>query len=132
MAAHPPTGPVAVLCEVLAVSRSGFDASVTHPHPVARQERDRTLCARVYAMATATRARSGRRRMAKQLQAEGFAVGRAQARRLMRQTGVVVTRRPRRGPVTTDSRHGAAGAPNGLARQFAVATADQAWVGDIS
>ena len=40
--------------------------------------------------------------MAKQLQDEGFAVGRAQARRLMNQAGVAVQRPKRRGPVTTD------------------------------
>ena len=70
--------------------------------------------------------------MAKQLQDEGFAVGRAKARRLMNQAGVVVQRPKRRGPVTTDSRHGYAVAPNLLTRQFDVAKPDQVWVGDIS
>jgi putative transposase len=70
--------------------------------------------------------------MAKQLQDEGFAVGRAKARRLMNQAGVAVQRPKRRGPVTTDSRHGYEVAPNLLARQFDVAKPDQVWVGDIS
>ena len=70
--------------------------------------------------------------MAKQLQDEGFAVGRAKARRLMNQAGVAVQRPKRRGPVTTDSRHGYEVAPNLLARQFDVAKPDHVWVGDIT
>jgi len=70
--------------------------------------------------------------MAKQLQGEGFAVGRAKARRLMNQAGVAVQRPKRRGPVTTDSRHGYEIAPNLLARQFDVAKPDHVWVGDIT
>ena len=54
------------------------------------------------------------------------------ARRLMHQAGVAEQRPKRRGPVTTDSRHGYAVAPNLLARQFDVAQPDQVWVGDIS
>ena len=41
------------------------------------------LLTRVKAIAAETRYSYGSRRMAKQLQAEGFAVGRAKARRLM-------------------------------------------------
>jgi putative transposase len=70
--------------------------------------------------------------MAKPLQDEGFAGGRAKARRLMRQAGVVVQRPKQRGPVTTDSRHGDAVAPNLLEHQFGVARPDHVWVGDIS
>jgi transposase InsO family protein len=70
--------------------------------------------------------------MAKQLQAAGFAVGRYKARQLMRQAGLVVRRRTRRRPVTTDSRHGYRVAPNLLARQFDVDKPDHVWVGDIT
>jgi transposase InsO family protein len=50
----------------------------------------------------------------------------------MRQAGVVVQRPKQHGPVTTDSRHGYAVAPNLLERQFDMARPDQVWVGDIS
>ena len=70
--------------------------------------------------------------MAKQLQAEGYAVGRDKARRLMRDAGVVVRRRTRRGPVTTDSQHGSAVAPHLLARQFDVDKPAQVWAGDMT
>ena len=82
-------------------------------------------------MAADTRHSYGRRRMATPLQDEGFAVGRAQARRWMNQAGVVVQRPTRHGPVTTDSRHGDAVVPNLLGRQFDVAKPDHVWVGDI-
>ena len=91
-----------------------------------------TLLARVKEIAAETRQSYGSRRMAKALQEEGFAVGRAKARRLMKEAGVTVKRPKRRGPVTTDSRHGYEVAPNLLARQFDVDKPDQAWVGDIT
>lgn len=80
----------------------------------------------------ATRSSYGSRRMAKALQEEGFAGGRVQARRLMNEAGVRVKRAQRRGPVTTDSRHGYEVAPNLLARHFDVDEPDHAWVGDIT
>jgi putative transposase len=57
-------------------------------------------------------------------------VGRDNARRLMPQAGVAVRRR-KRGPVTTDRRHGDAVAPHRWARQFDVAQPDTVWVGAI-
>ena len=70
--------------------------------------------------------------MATQLQDEGFHVGRAKARRLMSQAGVAVQRPRRRGPMTTDSRHGDEVAPNLLAREFDVTAPDHVWAGDIT
>jgi putative transposase len=131
IAEHQHTWPVSVLCAVLEVSRSGFYA---YRPRYARAEIDAeevVVGARVKALAAAMRHSYGRRRMAKHLQDEGFAVGRAKARRLLHQAGVVVPRPQRRGPVTTDSRHGSAVAPHLLARQVDVATPDQVWVGAI-
>jgi putative transposase len=131
MAQHQDTWPVAVLCEVLEVSRSGFYAYRQGQATVDIDVAEVTLVARVKAIATQTGHSYGSRRMAKQLQAEGYAVGRYKARRLMQQAGVSVRRR-KRCPVTTDSRHGYAVAPNLLARQFDVAQPDTVWVGDIT
>jgi putative transposase len=83
-------------------------------------------------MAAATRHRYGRRRMATQLQDAGFNVGRAKARRLMNKAGVAVPRPRRRGPMTTDSRHGDEVAPHLLARQFDVTAPDHVWAGEIT
>ena len=90
------------------------------------------LFARVKAIAAETRHSYGSRRMAKQLQDEGFNVGRAKARRLTNKTGVAVQRPRRRGPMTTDSRHGYEVAPNLLARQFDATAPNHVWAGDIT
>jgi putative transposase len=124
--------PVSLLCEVMQVSRSGFYAyEYRQAHRVIdRVELERL--ARVKAIAADTRQSYGSRRMAKQLQEEGFSVGRAQARRLMKEAGVSVRRPRARGPVTTDSQPGYGVADNVLARQFDVAQPDQAWAGAIT
>ena len=86
------TWPVALLCEVMQVSRSGFYA---YEHRQAHRTIDRVkleLLSRVKAIAWETRQSYGSRRMAKQLQDEGFSVGRAKARRLMKEAGVSVRR----------------------------------------
>lgn len=128
---HQETWPVAVLCEVLDVSRSGFYAYARRRAVPRRHQAEGALLARVRAIHTQTRQSYGSRRMAKQLQAEGFPVGRYKARRLMQAAGVAVRHRTR-APVTTDSRHGYAVAPNLLARQFTVEQPDTVWAGDIT
>jgi putative transposase len=129
---HQDTWPIAVLCEVLEVSRSGFSADAQQ-HAAPRLDRDEVaLLARVQAMHAATGQSDGSRRMATQRQAEGVAVGRAKARRLMRDAGLAVRRRTRRGPVTTDSQHRYSVAPNLLARQFEVEKPDHVWGGDMT
>jgi transposase InsO family protein len=117
---------------VLEVGRSGFYAYLPRHARAEIDAEEVLLFARIKAIAANTRHSYGTRRMAKPLQDEGFAVGRAKARRLMRQAGEVVQCPQRHGPATTDSRHGYAVAPNLLARRFDVAKPDQVWVGDIS
>jgi putative transposase len=132
MAQHQDTWPVAVLCEVFEVSRSGFYAYLQRQASSTMPRHELEVLAQVHAIAGATGHSYGSRRMAKQLQAAGFAVGRYKARQLMRQAGLVIRRPIRRRPVTTDSRHGYRVAPNLLARQFDVDQPDQVWVGDLT
>ncbi len=121
-----------VLCEVLNVSRSGFYDYLERCHQEPVDAEEMALLARVKAIHRETGSSYGSRRMAKQLQAEGFTVGRYRARSLMRQAGISVPRRTTRQPQTTDSRHGYGVAPNELARQFDVDAPNVAWVGDIT
>jgi putative transposase len=132
IAEHQDMWPVSVLCEVLDVSRSGFYEFLPRHAKASVDAEEVALFARVKAIAAETRHRYGRRRMAKQLQDEGFPVGRAKARQLMNKAGVGVQRPRRRGPMTTDSRHGDEVAPNLLARQFDVTAPDHVWAGDIT
>jgi putative transposase len=132
MAQHQAQWPVAVLCEVLEVSRSGFYASMQR-QVFGREERhELALFAQVNAIAAKTRHRYGSRRRAKQLQAQGSAVGRAKARRLRKAAGVMGRRPNPPRPLTTDRRHGYGVAPNLLARQFAIEKPDQVWAGEIT
>ena len=132
MGAHQHVWPVSVLCAVLGVSRSGFYASLPRHAKPAIDAQQVALVARVKAIALQTRHSYGSRRLAKQLQEDGFHGGRAKARRLMKEAGITVQHPKRRAPMTTDSRHGYAVAPNLLARQFDVAAPDQVWAGDIT
>ena len=75
---------MAVLCAVLAVSRRGVYAYAQR-HATPRRDREAVVrLARVKAIHAETGQSYGSRRMAKQLQAEGYAVGRDKARRLRR------------------------------------------------
>src|SRR5262245_59647373 len=92
MVQHQGRWPVSVLGEGLQVSRSGFYAYVPRHTPACIAAEEAALWARVQAIAAETEHSYGSRRMAKQLQDDGFAVGRYQARRLMRQAQVIVQR----------------------------------------
>jgi putative transposase len=132
IAAHQQCWPVLVLCEVLEVGRSGFyDYQKRQTAPLlSRAEID--MLERIKAISEKTDHSYGSRRLVKHLQDEGYKVGRFKVRRLMKQAGVSVEGHRRRGPKTTDSRHGYGVAPNLLARHFDVTAPDVAWCGDIT
>ncbi len=69
--------------------------------------------------------------MAKQLQDNGYQVGRYRARSLMSKADVAVKRK-KRFKVTTESRHNYPVAPNLLARQFDVKASNRVWGADIT
>ncbi|MCC5859768.1 MAG: IS3 family transposase [Ectothiorhodospiraceae bacterium] len=119
--------PVTVLCRVMRVSRSGFYGWTGR----APDQQRLALCDRVLAIHERTRGSYGSRRMAAELRRQGFAVGRYQARRLMREAGVVVRQR-RRWVATTVREDRDPVAPNLLARAFEVARPNTCWVADIT
>jgi hypothetical protein len=73
------TWPISVQGEGLEVSRSGFYDYVSRQTPATIDAEAVVLLARGRAIAAQARASYGSRRMAKALQAEGLAVGRAKA-----------------------------------------------------
>jgi transposase InsO family protein len=132
IAEHQHCWPVSVLCEVLGVGRSGFyDYQKRQAAPLLSHE-EIDMLERIKAISEKTDHSYGSRRLVKHLQDEGDTVGRFKVRRLMKQAGVSVEGRRRRGPKTTDSRHGYGVAPNLLARHFAVPAPNVAWCGDIT
>jgi hypothetical protein len=76
MAQHQNTWPVAVLCEVFDVSPSGFYRYLQRRAASTLDRDEVTLIAHMQAIAHQTRYSDGSRRMAKQLQDDGFTVGR--------------------------------------------------------
>jgi transposase InsO family protein len=130
IAAEKATFPVRVLCRTLEVSRAGFYAWYRRP-PAARTVADQRLGVEIQAIHAESRQCYGSPRVHAELHHRGQRLGRKRVARLMRQHGLCARRR-RRFRVTTDAKHDLPVAPNVLARQFAVAAPDTAWVTDIT
>ena len=122
--------PVALMCRILAVSRSGFYAFCQRP-PAARTRQDEILTVAVAAIYAENHGRYGSPRVQLELRARGQRSGRKRIARLMRAQGLRACPK-RRYRNTTDSRHSLAVSPNLLARCFAVAQPNTAWVTDIT
>ena len=122
--------PVAVLCRLLAVSTSGYYASVGRP-PSLRARRDGELAVEVRRSHLTSKRRYGSPRVHADLQAQGQRVGRKRVARLMREHSLAARAR-RRFRITTDSKHAFPIAPNMLARDFTASAPDQKWVTDIT
>ena len=122
--------PVALLCRVLGVSRSGFYAWRKRG-PSAAQVRREELTAEVTRIHGEVRGRYGSPRMHAELVARGhpccvnFVAG------LMRQAGISATVR-RRFVRTTDSNHSLPVADNLLDRRFEVSEPNAVWLADIT
>jgi transposase InsO family protein len=122
--------PLTMLCRVLAVSTSGYHASVQRPVS-ARGQRDRELVKKVSAAHSASRKRYGSPRVHAELKAGGEKVARKRVARIMRENKLVARGR-RRFRTTTDSKHAFPIAPNILDRKFTATAPNQAWVTDIT
>ena len=122
--------PIRMLCRLVGVAASGFYAWLRRG-PARREGVGQGLRARVGAIFAASRGTYGSPRVHAELRAQGVRVGRNRVARLMREGGLVVTRR-RRTPRTNDSRHGHPVAPNLLGRRFAAERPDAVWLADIS
>jgi putative transposase len=122
--------PVALLCRVLQVSRSGFYAWRIRP-PAARTQQDQRLAISVAAIYARSRGRYGSPRVHAEMCESGQRTGRKRVARLMRRQGLRARQR-RRYRRTTDSGHGLAIKGNVLARRFAVAQPNAGWVTDIT
>lgn len=119
---------VVSLCRLLEVSRSGYYAARL------RSKRPQTSCITTVHLQAAFDASGrcyGSRRLRMALHAKGVVIGRQRVRTLMRNNGLRPVWR-RKFIHTTDSRHGLPTAANVLDRQFAPATANAAWVSDIT
>jgi transposase InsO family protein len=122
--------PVTLMCRMLAVSRAGFYAWRRRP-TAARTREDQVLAVAVAAIYAEHHGRYGSPRVRMELRDRGQRSGRKRIARLMRVQGLRARPR-RRYRTTTDSRHGLPVCPNLLARRFAVAQPNTAWVTDMT
>jgi putative transposase len=122
--------PVALLCRVLKVSRSGYYA--WHKRPAAaRTLKDQALALEVAAIHAQSCSRYGSPRVHAELRERGQRTGRKRVARLMRAAGLRARAR-RRFRCTTDSKHAMAIKGNLLARRFAVRAPNTSWATDIT
>jgi putative transposase len=122
--------PVAILCEVMRVSRSGFyDYLFRYLDDNGPGEAE--LKSRIKEIFNNSGHSYGSRRIVKQLQAEGHQIGRYKGRRIMRQLNLKAIT-PKRFKRTTDSKHSFPVAPNILDRKFDVEAPNKVWTADIS
>ena len=123
--------PVGVCCRVLEVSRSGYYDWLRRPQSP-RDARRQELAARIQAVHADTRGRYGSPRIYQELRADGVAVCQNTVARVMRDQGLRAKAKRTFVPRTTDSAHHQPVAPNVLDRQFAAASPNRKWAGDIT
>jgi len=121
---------VNMLCRVLKVQRSAYYDWQAQPCKVIPQE-ELALRRRMKELFTVSRGSLGSRTMMKNLNQEGFEIGRDRTRRLMKRLKLTV-RQKRKYKVTTDSKHNLLVAKNVLNREFCPSAPNHAWGTDIT
>ncbi len=128
---HRSRWPVAVICRVLKVARSGFYAWLKRK-PSRRTVRRRELLAKIRVAHAENRELYGSPRVHRALRIDGEVVSRNTVAKLMRQAKIRAKTRRRFVPRTTDSAHAKPVADNVLARDFGALAPDRKWLADIT
>lgn len=123
--------PLPDMCEVLAVSISGYRAWRRGGKPDRTCLTDPQAVVLIKSIHAEEKAAYGSRRMHRELQGRGQRIGLRRVERLMRDNGIRA-RHKRRFKATTDSRHSMPVAPNVLARSFTPDAPNRVWTGDIT
>lgn len=122
--------PISRMCDLFAVSPSGFFAWKSRPASQ-RQWDDMIFLAYIRTAFSLSNGTYGSPRMHLDLTDEGHMIGRHRVARLMRENGLVAHQR-RRFKRTTDSEHAWPIAPNLVDQDFRAQSTDQKWGADIS
>ena len=123
--------PLPDMCEVLAVSISGYRAWRRGGKPERTRLTDPQAVALIRSIHAEVRAAYGSRRIHRELQGRGHRIGLRRVERLMRENGIRA-RHKRRYKATTDSKHSMPVADNLLARNFTPEAPNRVWTGDIT
>lgn len=129
IAAERASYPVALMCRVLQVSRSGFYDWCSRP-PSKRAIDDRSLTARIVEIHRASRGAYGAPRITAELRAAGVAVGRKRVARLMR--AARLQGRHLRRPPSQRAKGFVREIPDLLGRRFDPVGPDRVWAADIT
>jgi len=128
--------PVAALCRVLQVTRSGYYAW-RQRQPSERQKQNETLLNQIRTFFQRSKGTYGSPRILRDLREAGFTCGMHRVAnmhrvaKMMRQAGLRVATAPRF-RVTTDSKHALPVAQNLLARNFGAPELNVKWASDIT
>jgi len=124
---------ITMLCEQLAVSRSGFHAARVRPVSARAQDNAQLVEQIREQQQGKHRGRYGRRRMTREVRAAlGRSINEKRVGRLMRATDLQSRVRRRFRIVTTDSKHAHPIAANVLGRQFEATAPNQKWLADLT
>ncbi|MEM6356709.1 MAG: IS3 family transposase [Pseudomonadota bacterium] len=133
VAAQAGTHSIRFLCRALGVARSWYHAwQHARPHRAERAARRAALVEEIRAIFEISKRRYGAPRIHAELRYRGHRLSKRTVAKLMKQNGIRPPRRRRKVPITTDSRHSDAIAPNLLERNFEAAAPDAIWLADIS
>lgn len=123
--------PLARLCEVFELSRSGYYAWCKR-QPSRRQQADQELLAQIHRAYAEGRGAYGSPRVTRELKKACHGCGRHRVARLMRQAGLRGQQKAAFRPRTTNSNHQLPIAPNRLKEAAPPPAPDQVWVSDIT
>ena len=122
--------PIRLMCRVLLISVSRYDAWLSHK-PTNRVQQDIILAALVKAAHIKTRETYGIERLHAELVDSGVEITKYKVRSLRSKLGLRC-KQPKRFKITTHSDHDKAIAPNLLQQNFAAQHPNQAWSSDIT
>jgi putative transposase len=128
---HEDQFPVRRMCQVLAVSPSGYYAWQGRPQS-ARTQANQKLVEEIQAIHTRSHGLYGSPRVYADLKMRSFQVGRNRVARLMRLEHLYGKRKKKSHPHTTDSHHNYPVAPNRLNRDFQSIRPNEKWLADIT
>jgi len=123
--------PLALMCEVLQVSRAGYYAWLKRK-PGKRQEQRMKWIEQIHQAYAAGRRSYGSPRVTNELKDRGAKICENTVAKLMRREGLAAKAKRRYVPQTTDSSHDCPIAPNRLKQDFAASLPNQKWTGDIT
>src|SRR3954469_25101695 len=123
--------PLAVMCQMLEVSRSGYHAWCKRPVSASATRRAE-LAEKIRPIFIAKRGVYGSPRIHLELLAEGEQVDRKTVAKVMKQAGLYAASPKPFVPATTDSKHDLPIAPNRLAQNFEASAPNQKWCADIT